>query len=143
MASTRDVLTELLQLAPRLERLRAEGLERRGLTAPRLRLLSVLHARGPLTSVELSRHLEVTPRAVTALVDGLAELRLVRRRPHPSDRRATLVALSAAGIRLCARADSGYARLADELLGGTTDRQLAAGLAVLRRVDRGLEERRT
>jgi DNA-binding MarR family transcriptional regulator len=142
MTTSRDVLTELLRLAPRLERLRTGGLERHGLTAPRYRVLSFLNSDGPLTSAELARRLGVTPRAVTALVDGLVEQRLVRRRPHPSDRRATLVSLSARGARTCARLDSGFYQLADELLAGASDRQLAAGLAVIRRLDRGLDARR-
>jgi DNA-binding MarR family transcriptional regulator len=142
MATSLEMLTELLRLAPRLERLRAQGLEQQGLTGPRLRLLSFLHTEGPLTSADLARRLDVTPRAVTALVDGLVEQRLVRRRPHPSDRRATLVSLSARGARTCTRLDSGYGELADELLAGATDRQLAAGLALIRRLDRSLDARR-
>jgi DNA-binding MarR family transcriptional regulator len=142
MATSLDVLTELLRLAPRLERLRIVGLERHGLTTPRLRLLSFLQTDGPLTSAELARRLDVTPRAVTALVDGLVEQHLVRRRPHPSDRRATLVSLTPRGSRMCTRLESGFCQLAEELLAGTSDRQLAAGLAVIRRLDRGVDARR-
>jgi DNA-binding MarR family transcriptional regulator len=142
MATSLEVLTELLRLAPRLERLRVRGLERDGLTTPRLRVLSILHQDGPLTSAELSRRLDITPRAVTALVDGLEKHRLVLRRPHPSDRRATLVGLSTRGSRTYTRLASGYGELADELLAGTSDRQLAAGLAIIRRLDRGLDARR-
>jgi DNA-binding MarR family transcriptional regulator len=142
MATSLEVLTELLRLAPRLERLRVRGLERDGLTTPRLRVLSILHQDGPLTSAELARRLGITPRAVTALVDGLEEHELVLRRPHPSDRRATLVALSTRGSRTYTRLASGYGQLADELLAGTSDRQLAAGLAIIRRLDRGLDARR-
>jgi DNA-binding MarR family transcriptional regulator len=142
MATSLEMLTELLQLAPRLERVRARGLERHGLTTPRLRVLSIVHRDGPLTSAELSRRLDVTPRAVTGLVDGLEEQRLVARTPHPSDRRATLVTPSARGSCIYARVAAAYARLAEELLSGTSDRQLAAGLAVIRRLDRGLDARR-
>ena len=85
---------------------------------------------------------EIPDELKPALVDGLEEHRLVRRSPHPSDRRATLVSLSSSGTRTCVRLASGYGRLADELLAGTTDRQLAAGLAVIRRLDRGLDARR-
>src|SRR4051794_33901846 len=141
MVTSLEVLTELLRLAPRLERLRLRGVERDGLTTPRLRVLTILHQHGPLTSAELSRRLDVTQRAVTALVDGLEAHRLVSRRPHPSDRRATLVALSSQGTRTYSRLDSRYGRLADELLAGTSDHQLAAGLAMIRRLDRRLDAR--
>jgi DNA-binding MarR family transcriptional regulator len=36
----------------------------------------------------------VTPRNITALVDGLEEEGIVRRLPHPTDRRATLIELT-------------------------------------------------
>jgi DNA-binding MarR family transcriptional regulator len=69
-----------------------------GLTYSRLRLLEALHCGGPVIMRELGVQLGVSPRNMTAMVDALEEARLVVRRPHPTDRRATLVELSAAGI---------------------------------------------
>jgi DNA-binding MarR family transcriptional regulator len=43
---------------------------------------------------DLAEQLSVTPRNVTALVDGLEVERLVRRVPHATDRRVTLVELT-------------------------------------------------
>ena len=54
---------------------------------------------GSTTGTELNRALEVMPRAVTAVVDGLDALGLVRRVEHPSDRRATVIELTARGTR--------------------------------------------
>jgi DNA-binding MarR family transcriptional regulator len=74
-----------------------------GLTAttfPRLQLMRVLHARGPQIMSVLGEQLDVTPRNVTVLVDGLEAEGLARRRPHPDDRRATIVELTPAGRRL-------------------------------------------
>jgi DNA-binding MarR family transcriptional regulator len=68
-----------------------------GLTYARLRLLEALHCGGPAIMRELGVQLGVSPRNMTAIVDGLEEARLVVRRPHPTDRRATLVELSPAG----------------------------------------------
>lgn len=62
-----------------------------GLNYPRLRLLEVLHCRGPQMMRALADLLGLTPRNVTALVDGLEADGLVRRVAHPSDRRATIV----------------------------------------------------
>ncbi len=50
---------------------------------------------------ELSEELGVTPRNITALVDALEEEDMVQRRPHPTDRRATFVELTADGTDLC------------------------------------------
>lgn len=58
---------------------------------PRLRLLNCLECDGPQRMSDLADALEVTPRSVTALVDGLEAEGLVRRQPHPTDRRVTIV----------------------------------------------------
>jgi DNA-binding MarR family transcriptional regulator len=68
-----------------------------GLSYQRLRLLQELHCRGPAIMRDLGRQLGVSPRNMTAIVDGLEEAQLVIRRPHPTDRRATLVELSPGG----------------------------------------------
>ncbi len=70
-----------------------------GLTYAQLRLLEALHCGGPAIMRELGVQLGVSPRNMTAMVDALEEARLVVRRPHPTDRRATLVELSPAGDR--------------------------------------------
>lgn len=47
----------------------------------------------------ISEELGVTRRNVTALVDALEEEGLVRRQPHPTDRRATIIELTEEGER--------------------------------------------
>lgn len=69
-----------------------------GLSPARLQLLGHLAAAdGPLIMRELTHSLGITPRAVTGLVDALEAECLVRREPHPTDRRATLVWLAQSG----------------------------------------------
>lgn len=68
-----------------------------GLTLPGLRLVERLHCQGPAMMRTLADELDLTPRNMTALVDGLEGDELVVRRPHPSDRRAIVVELTAAG----------------------------------------------
>ncbi len=65
-----------------------------GASVPRLRLLYQVHCHGPQKMADLADALAVTPRNVTALVDGLESEGLVRRLPHSSDRRVTLVELT-------------------------------------------------
>jgi DNA-binding MarR family transcriptional regulator len=68
-----------------------------GLTLPRLRLVERLHCQGPAMMRELADELELSPRNMTALVDGLEAEGLVARRPHPTDRRATMVEVTTDG----------------------------------------------
>ncbi len=65
-----------------------------GASVPRLRLLNALHCHGPQKMADLADQLSVTPRNVTALVDGLEVNGLVRRVPHTTDRRVTMVELA-------------------------------------------------
>ena len=65
-----------------------------GLGAQRLRLLNVVHCHGPQKMADLAGALAVTPRNVTALVDGLESDGLIRRVPHSTDRRVTMVELT-------------------------------------------------
>ena len=62
-----------------------------GVSYARLRLLGVLHTQGPQIMSDLGDELGVTARYVTSLVDGLEMEGLVRRVPHPTDRRATII----------------------------------------------------
>ncbi len=68
-----------------------------GVSFARMKLLGALHRAGPKIMSDLSEELGVTARNVTALVDALEEENLVRRVPHATDRRATLIELTAAG----------------------------------------------
>lgn len=134
------VLAALLRLAPRLDRLTAEGLRRRGLTDARARVVLAVGEQ-PATMTELSRHLEVTPRAITALVDGLEELGLVRRTAHPSDRRVTVVELTTKGTRLRRDMHEAWRTLAVGLLGSVAPRDLTAAARVLDHVREVLDAR--
>jgi DNA-binding MarR family transcriptional regulator len=72
-------------------------LRRSGLSFARMKLLGVLDMLGPQMMSNVSDELGVTRRNVTALVDALEAEGLVRRTPHPTDRRATVIELTPAG----------------------------------------------
>ena len=57
----------------------------------------MLNHHGAIRLSELSEHLHIAPRSATEVVDALESRGLVERRPDPSDRRATLVELTAHG----------------------------------------------
>jgi DNA-binding MarR family transcriptional regulator len=65
----------------------------------RMRLLTALQRGGEQSMGELATGLGVTPRRVTALVEALEADGLVERRPHPTDRRSTLVAITDGGLK--------------------------------------------
>lgn len=73
-----------------------------GLSFGRVRLISELGKHGPKIMNELSELLGVTPRNITALVDGLEADGLLARRPHATDRRATVIELTERGSTVAA-----------------------------------------
>lgn len=100
MASDVHVFDRLLEIALLIQEDMARELEPAGLTAARTHLLWLVHAEGPGTQGALARALKVSPRNVTGLVDALEAGGFVRRVPHPTDRRATLVQLTDQGAQV-------------------------------------------
>jgi DNA-binding MarR family transcriptional regulator len=68
-----------------------------GLGFEHMRLLQSLSLDGPVIMREIGDKLLITPRNMTAMVDQLEAAELVVRRPHPADRRATILELTPAG----------------------------------------------
>lgn len=117
MPAATAVLDRVLHLATLVQADLARFEREEGLSTSRVHLLWVLGEAGPSTQQSLARALDVTPRNVTGLVDGLVASDHVTREPHPGDRRATLVTLTEAGTRAVAGLTSSHAALAERLFG--------------------------
>lgn len=83
-----------------------EALKPTGLTFSRYELLTLLTftKNGALPMAKASARLQVHPTSVTNAVDRLEAAGLVRRTPHPSDRRTTLVEITSEGRTLAVAA---------------------------------------
>lgn len=97
-----------------------------GLTFARYEALVLLtFARsGRLPMRVMGERLQLHPTSVTNIVDRLQADGLVRRVPHPTDRRATLVEITDSGVALRARATESVTAV-DFGLGGLDDEQQA------------------
>jgi DNA-binding MarR family transcriptional regulator len=108
-----------------------------GLTFARYEVLMLLtfSRRGALPMSRIGDRLQVHPASVTNAVDRLEGQGLVRRVPHPTDRRGTLAELTPEGRELAARAtaDLNATVFADPGLGGDDVQRLVAVLTDLRR----------
>ncbi|WP_303722553.1 MarR family winged helix-turn-helix transcriptional regulator [Malonomonas rubra] len=71
-----------------------------GVTPPQFALLAFLWKRDGLSQTELTEKTEVDRTTLSGLIDRLEKQGLVARIPHPGDRRAYLVTLTAAGRKL-------------------------------------------
>jgi DNA-binding MarR family transcriptional regulator len=136
-----EALDAILELAVLLTEDMNHDLERRGLTRSRTEVVWRVHHQGPMTQRALADALAVSARNVTGLVDALVETGFVRREDHPTDRRATLVTLTAKGKRAARDLEREHAVLADQLFAELPDEGfdgfrdgLGHVLAVLRRL---------
>lgn len=84
---------------------RREVSEALGISFGRARALRRL-TRQPMSMGELAAALEIDPANATVVVDDLESLKLARRRPHPTDRRAKLVEATRKGKQMARRADT-------------------------------------
>jgi DNA-binding MarR family transcriptional regulator len=92
---------ELLELSARFANCFLKWLDASasgGFTYPRLRVLEALHCQGPAKMKTLADALGLSARNMTAVADSLEGEGLLRRVAHPSDRRATLLELTDAGL---------------------------------------------
>src|SRR4029077_12292097 len=108
-------LDRILELTVLLGRDMTDSLAREGLTDSRAHLLWQLLQRGPCTQATLAADLHVTPRTITALVDGLAAAGFVTRQPHPTDRRAALITFTERGSTTAQWLLDAHRRLACQL----------------------------
>ncbi|ATL25537.1 MarR family winged helix-turn-helix transcriptional regulator [Streptomyces formicae] len=122
---------QLLRLTRRLHRIQKHHLEPVGITPAQSRLLRTLaHYETPPRMADLAQRLEVVPRAVTSLVDGLESGGLVRRAPDLSNRRVIRIELTDAGQDALEKLRSARRAAAEDILAPLTaeQREVLGGL---------------
>ncbi|MFF4547229.1 MarR family winged helix-turn-helix transcriptional regulator [Streptomyces sp. NPDC001435] len=124
---------QLLRLTRRVHRIQKRYLQQRelGITPAQSRLLRTLaHYGSPPRMADLAERLEVVPRAVTTLVDGLEASGRVRRVPDPTNRRVTRIELTDDGHRTLGELRRARRSAAQEILAPLSDEQrvLLSGL---------------
>jgi len=133
-----EALDQLLRLTQLLDSDMERELTARGLTRARTHVLWVLGGKEGCTQRELAAGVGVTPRTMTGLVDALEATGFVRRAAHPTDRRATLVTLTARGREAFDWLVSSHVDLAQRLFGSLPARRYDALLRELRDVSERL-----
>ena len=86
-----------------LERLATHSIESSEVCLSDFAVMEMLLHKGPQPVNEIGRRVELTSGAITTAVDRLESRGLVTREAHPSDRRARIVRLTAAGEEQAAR----------------------------------------
>ncbi|GAA4787607.1 hypothetical protein GCM10023220_09910 [Streptomyces ziwulingensis] len=117
---------QLLHLTRRVHRIQKRHLELRGLgiTPAQSRLLRTLaHYASPPRMADLAESLEVVPRAVTTLVDGLEAAGKVRRVPDPANRRVIRIEITDEGRMALGELHRARRSAAEEILAPLTTEQ--------------------
>ncbi|WP_298555211.1 MarR family winged helix-turn-helix transcriptional regulator [Streptomyces luteogriseus] len=120
---------QLLRLTRRVHRIQKRHLEHRdlGITPAQSRLLRTLaHWGSPPRMADLAERLEVVPRAVTTLVDGLEASGKVRRVPDPANRRVIRIELTDDGRGALREVRAARRSAAEEILAPLTGDQREA-----------------
>ncbi|MGA4957799.1 MarR family winged helix-turn-helix transcriptional regulator [Streptomyces lavendulocolor] len=124
---------QLLRLTRRLHRSQKRQLESAdiAITPAQSRLLrTVTHYDAPPRMADLAARLEVVPRAVTSLVDGLEASGRVRRVPDPANRRVVRIELTDAGRDTLRQLRTARRAAAEDILAPLTaeQREVLGGL---------------
>jgi DNA-binding MarR family transcriptional regulator len=94
-----------------------------GITLREYGALAVLRATGSLSQQELAARLGIDRTSTVFLIDHLEEMKLVKRRRSPSDRRAYALELTRTGARVHGRAQAAMAEQESAFLSGLTQRE--------------------
>ncbi|WP_328429333.1 MarR family winged helix-turn-helix transcriptional regulator [Streptomyces sp. NBC_00443] len=117
---------QLLRFTRRVHRIQKRHLHECGLgvTPAQSRLLRTLaHYDSPPRMADLAERLEVVPRAVTTLVDGLEASGKVRRAPDPTNRRVIRIELTDDGRKALRELHGARRSAAQEILAPLTVEQ--------------------
>jgi DNA-binding MarR family transcriptional regulator len=110
-------------------RLRYQTLGDADLSATELAVLGRIGLSGPMAPSALARAEHVKPPSMTKVIEGLEERDLVRRDPHPTDRRQCLISRTEAGEAFMEQTRALRTAWLAERLVALTDRERQAVLA--------------
>src|SRR5438876_3745073 len=117
-----------------LERLATRSIESSEVCLSDFAVMEMLLHKGPQPVNEIGRRVELTSGAITTAVDRLESRGLVTREAHPSDRRARIVRLTAAGERQAARIFAVHKAAMDSAASGLPKTERAMLIALLKKL---------
>jgi len=117
-----------------LERLATRSIESSEAGLSDFAVMEMLLHKGPQPVNEIGRRVELTSGAITTAVDRLESRGLVTRETHPSDRRARIVRLTAAGEEKAAKIFVGHKAAMDVAASALSKTERATLIALLKKL---------
>src|SRR5438309_3910297 len=117
-----------------LQRLATRSIESSEVGLSDFAVMEMLLHKGPQPVNEVGRRIELTSGAITTAVDRLESRGLVTREAHPSDRRARIVRLTAAGKENAARVFAGHKAAMESAASGRSKTERATLIELLKKL---------
>src|SRR5438034_9686145 len=117
-----------------LARLATRSIESSEVCLTDFAVMEMLLHKGPQPVNEIGRRVELTSGAITTAVDRLESRNLVTREAHPSDRRARIVRLTAAGEEQAAEIFAGHKAAMDLAASGLSKTERATLIELLKKL---------
>ena len=117
-----------------LERLAIRSVEALEVGLSDFAVMEMLLHKGPQPVNEIGRSIELTSGAITTAVDRLESRGLVTREAHPSDRRARIVRLTAAGKEKAAKIFADHKGAMDSAANGLSKTERATLIQMLKKL---------
>jgi DNA-binding MarR family transcriptional regulator len=105
-----------------------------------LPVVIALEENGPLLQKHLAEQAHVEQPTMAALLTRMERDGLISREPHPSDKRASQISLSAKAKTRLPSAKARLGEVAEQATAGFTERERATFIALLRRVVNNLDQ---
>jgi DNA-binding MarR family transcriptional regulator len=139
-----DALNQAIRLLSLRHRARAAALlAPLGLHPGQEALLLELSRTGPMIQAQLSEALGCEPPSVTLMTRKLEAFGYIRRRPAPSDKRASIVELTDSGAALADQVKQQWCALAEETVAGLPAETVADLPGILRILTANVDTRST
>jgi DNA-binding MarR family transcriptional regulator len=106
-----------------------------GVNVTDMKCLDIMTLKGSASPSELAEHTGLSTGATTAMLDRLENAKLIERRPHPTDRRATLVVLSQEAMRKLPAVFESLAKAMETLVLGYSEKELEVLVDFFAKVD--------
>lgn len=137
-AVRREVLFQLIDVARAMRTHFDQRAREHGMTRAQWGVLLRLERQEGMMQAEMAEALEVQPISLARLIDRLCDQKLVERRPHPSDRRANRLYLTAKGRATLAQLVPLGREVSGEVLESFTEKETTELLEKLLRIKRNI-----
>src|SRR5215475_9667974 len=95
-----------------------------GVNVTDMKCLDIMTLRGSASPSELAKYTGLSTGATTAMLDRLEMAKLIERRPHPTDRRSTIIVLSKKATRELPATFASLARGMEALVASYSEKEL-------------------